>query len=49
VTAVLAIGTAAALILMVFRLQDLQEDSAADRPVPTREGTQKDEDAWELV
>jgi hypothetical protein len=46
--AVLALGTAAALILMVFRLQDLQGESP-DHRGSTREHNHEDEDAWELA
>jgi hypothetical protein len=48
-TAVLALGTATALIMMVFRLQDLEETSSAERSGSRRERAQQDEDAWELV
>jgi hypothetical protein len=47
--AVLALGTAAALILMVFRLQDLQDESRAGRSGSARGRNPEDEDAWELV
>jgi hypothetical protein len=49
VPAVLAIGTAAALILMVFRLHDLQEESPADSPESRSERDPEDVDAWALV
>ena len=48
VAAVVALGTAAGLILLMFRLYDLQDESPADRrDAAEREG--QDEDVWELA
>ncbi len=49
VAAVVALGTAAGLILLLFRLHDLQHESAADGRDPAAELEGEGEDAWELA
>ena len=47
--AVVALGTAAGLILLMFRLYDLQDEPEADGHDPAAELEGQDEDAWELA
>jgi hypothetical protein len=47
--AVVALGTAAGLILLMFRLYDLQDEPEADRQDPAAGLEGRDEDAWELA
>jgi hypothetical protein len=47
--AVVALGTAAGLILLMFRLYDLQAEPEADGHGPAAELEGQDEDAWELA
>ena len=49
VAAVVALGTAAGLVLLMFRLYDLQDESPADRRDSAAEVEAEDEDAWELA
>ena len=49
VAAVVALGTAAGLILFLLRLYDLQDGSSADRREPAAEFEGEDEDVWELA
>lgn len=49
VATVLALGTAVGLIVLLFRLYDLQDESPADRDVTAAELEGEDEDAWELA
>ena len=49
VAAVVGLGTAAGLILLMFRLYDLQDESPADRRDAAAEREGQDEDAWELA
>jgi hypothetical protein len=46
---VLALGTAAGLILLLTRLYDLQDESRRERRDARAELEGSDEDAWELA
>jgi len=47
--AVLALGTAAGLLLLMFRLYDQEDESRADRPDLAAESEGQDKNAWELA
>ncbi len=47
--AVVALGTAAGLIVLMFRLYDLQDEPEGDGHDPAAELEGQDEDAWELA
>ena len=49
VAAVVALGTAVGLIMLLLRLYDLQDESSADRRDSAAELEGEDEDAWELA